>query len=322
MNINQSGRIILFITLIIIILPYSLWAKTIYVSPSGNDDNQGTKDKPVATFARAQILARQSSNKEPVDVVFEKGVYYLPQSIQFTSDDCIGRNAPVTYMSETEGDAVISGGSLLKLNWETYKNGIYVANIPENLFIDQLYVNGKRQRMARFPNAVRNRNVFDTWELNHSPEYELSNDPLTASRVASWKNPEGGFIHAMHNALWGDMHWIIKGKQNDSTLIYEGGWQNNRPSRMHPVYRMVENIFEELDATEEWFFDATRQKLYYMPQSDINLKSAKIEVVRLKTLIVFNGSKDTPVRSIKLKGFLFRHAARTFMENKEQYQQW
>jgi len=117
--------------------------------------------------------------------------------------------------------------------------------------------------------------------------------------------------------LWGDMHWIIKGKNADGTLNYEGGWQNNRPSEMHPVYRMVENIFEELDAPGEWFFDRKEQKLYFMPEPDVDLKTATVEVVRLRHLIEFNGSKENPVKNVHLKGFVFRHTARTFMENKE-----
>jgi len=81
-------------------------------------------------------------------------------------------------------------------------------------------------------------------------------DAIAPERVARWSDPTGGYIHAMHEALWGDMHWRILGKQADGTLDYEGGWQNNRPSPMHPEFRFVENIREELDAPGEWFHDA------------------------------------------------------------------
>lgn len=45
----------------------------------------------------------------------------------------------------------------------------------------------------------------------------------------------------------------------------EGGWQNNRRSGLHPDNRMVENIFEELDAPGEWFYNADEQTVYYYP---------------------------------------------------------
>jgi len=289
-------------------------AQTIYVSTLGNDANPGTNEKPVSTFVKAQQLAKKLPEGASVKVLFARGVYYLPETISFSEADT---KASVLYQAEEEGSAIISGGTLLKLEWKHGEKGIFVAHIEENPFIDQLYINGKRQRMARFPNAVAGKNVFDTWDLSHQAKPDSANSPLSQERIRRWKNPEGGYIHAMHSALWGDMHWIIKGKNADGTLIYEGGWQNNRPSEMHPVYSMVENIFEELDAPGEWFFSRKEQKLYYKPEHGVDLKTATVEIVRLSHLIEFNGSKENPVRNIHLKGFVFRHAARTFMENKE-----
>ncbi len=289
-----------------------LSAKTIYVSPNGNDKNAGTAERPLATFAKAQQLARQLSKSETVEVVFGRGTYYLVQTIQFTPVD-----NNISYTSAAEGEAVLSGGSLLRLNWKGYKNGMMVADISANTVIDQLYINGVRQRMARYPNAVSGKNVFDTWELSNKAKADSVNNPLDAKRIARWSNSQGGYLHAMHNLLWGDMHWLVKGKKADGTLDMEGGWQNNRPSAMHPVYRMVENIFQELDVAGEWFYNAQEHKLYYKPEATTDLKTAKVEIVRLRNLIEFNGSKENPVKGIRLNGFVFRHAARTFMDNKE-----
>ncbi len=289
-------------------------AQTIYVSTLGNDANPGTKENPVSTFAKAKQLVRKLPEGASVKVLFARGVYYLPETISITQADT---KAAVIYQAEEEGSAIISGGILLKLVWEQGEKGIFVTKVKGNPFIDQLYINGKRQRMARFPNAVAGKNVFDTWDLSHQAKPDSANSLLSSERIGRWKNPEGGYIHAMHSALWGDMHWIIKGKNTDGTLNYEGGWQNNRPSEMHPVYRMVENIFEELDAPGEWFFDTKEQKLYFKPEPGFDLKIATVEIVRLKHLIEFKGSKENPVKNVHLKGFVFRHAARTFMENKE-----
>ena len=308
------------IVLLFLLIPLSSFSSTaqkIYVSLQGNDKNPGTKEKPVATFATAQILARKIPKDQSASVIFANGTYYLPQPITFAEEDSKSNGATVTYLAEDEGQTIISGGSQLKLQWEPLGNGTFVAAVPPNITIDQLYINGIRQRMARFPNAVPGKNVFDTWELNHNAIPDSTNDPLTTERITRWKNPAGGYIHAMHSALWGDMHWIIKGKNGDGTLDYSGGWQNNRASKMHPVYRMVENIFEELDAPGEWFFNSKEGKLYFIPEISTDLKTAKIEIVRLTELIEFSGSKSNPVRSVNLKGFIFRHTARTFMDNKE-----
>jgi hypothetical protein len=80
---------------------------------------------------------------------------------------------------------------------------------------------------------------------------------ISPDSVARWADPTGGYIHAMHAHLWGDYHFRITGKKADDTLRYEGGWQNNRQMGMHPEYRYVENIFEELDTPGEWYQTAT-----------------------------------------------------------------
>jgi hypothetical protein len=291
----------------------SPFAQTIYVSVKGNDQHPGTKTKPIASFSKAQELVRKSGLKN-AKVIFQAGTYYLPETVRFTNKDS---KSSVVYMAEKEGSVVISGGKQLQLQWTKSSKGWYTALIPSGNTIDQLYINGVRQRMARFPNAVEGKNVFDTWDLSHSMKADSARDPLNPKRIAQWKNPAGGYVHAMHTALWGDMHWRILGKNTNGELNEEGGWQNNRPSPKHPGYRMVENIFEELDAPGEWFYIEKEEKLYYIPSQGMDINKAKVEIVRLKHLIEFNGSKASPVSNIELKGFVFKHAARTFMENKE-----
>lgn len=294
-------------------------AQNIYVATWGKDTWPGTEKKPVTTFGQAQWLANQYADGEDVTVWFEDGIYYLPETIEFIFRDSKPRPASVTFKAVHQGEAVISGGRELHLKWEQEGGGIYSAVVNEEGPIDQLYVNGVRQRMARFPNAEpgEGKNVFDTWVLQSEAHADPARNPLDPKRVASWKNPKGAFVHAMHNYLWGDMHWQVLGKNADGTLQMEGGWQNNRQSEMHPVYRMVENVREELDVPGEWFYDSDAHRIYYMPQPGTDMSRAKVEVVRLTHLIEFNGTKEQPVTGIRLEGLVFRHTQRTFMQNRE-----
>jgi hypothetical protein len=289
----------------------------IFVSPAGSDNNAGTADSPVSSFDKAREIVRQHAGRKKVQVTFSDGLYYLPATVVFDGGDSGTEKYPVVYRAQNRGGAVISGGSLLRLNWEPFRDGIYKATIAEDIDADQLYINGIRQRMARFPNAEPGKNVFDAWALIHTNEPDIEKDPLDKSRIKKWNNPKGGYIHAMHAYLWGDMHWKINGKVSPDSLDYTGGWQNNRPSAMHPRYRMVENIFEELDEPGEWYYNNHEKTLYFYPAGDTDLKTASVEVVRLKHLIEFQGNRELPVRFVNLEGFTFRHAARTFMENNE-----
>jgi hypothetical protein len=277
------------------------------VSPAGNDANPGTAAHPLATLAAAQRVARAATGKKPVTVWVHANTYYLRERLRFTAEDSGTAEAPVVYAAAPGEQPVISGGARLQLDWRPFRDGVFQAQTPAGLAMDQLFVNGRRQHMARYPNYDPGARQFNG----------AAKDAIAPQRVARWGDPSGGYIHAMHEALWGDMHWRILGKKADGALDYEGGWQNNRPSPMHPEFRFVENIREELDAPSEWFHDAKTDTLFFFPPAGTDLKTATVEVVRLRHLIEFNGSQANPVRFITLRGLIFRHAARTFMDNRE-----
>ncbi|TWU35034.1 right-handed parallel beta-helix repeat-containing protein [Novipirellula artificiosorum] len=280
-------------------------AMDLYVSPTGNDSNRGTKRAPVASLKRVQTLARSYAGTEPVTVHVADGVYYLPETLVFTEADSGSSDAPVRYQADNEGGAVLSGGSRLELTWKPYRDGIFMAQTQPGLVIDQLFVDGKNQRMARYPN-------FDATKKTEAYQ-GFAADAFSQQRAANWANPQGGYIHAMHRARWGGYHYRITGKNDEGEVIYEGGWQNNRQMGMHKEFRMVENIFEELDGPNEWYHHAEANTLYYQPEPGTDLANATVEVVRLRHLIEFRGDEPHPAKFITLSGFVIRHAARTFM---------
>ena len=294
----------------VLALPSLSQALDIHVSTQGSDSNSGGKGAPVATLAAAQNLVKTVAGKEAVTVHVADGIYYLPETLVFTPQDSGTQQAPVVYKAENEGQAVLSGGSQLDLNWQPYQNGIFKAQTPAGLKIDQVFIDGRKQRMARYPN-------FDA-EKKAEPYQGFAADAFAKERAAGWADPAGGFIHAMHVKQWGGYHYLITGKDAKGEVTYEGGWQNNRKMGMHKDYRMVENIFEELDAENEWYHNAKTNTLYYKPAAGTDIQSAKVEVVRLRHLVEFHGSEANPVKHITLQGFVVRHAARTFMDVKEQ----
>ncbi|MDP4778488.1 MAG: PDZ domain-containing protein [Opitutales bacterium] len=288
----------------------SAHAVDLYVSPSGSDSNSGLSGQPLASLTGAQQKARAFAGKEAVTVNVADGVYYLPETLIFTPEDSGSEKYPVVYKSYNEGGAVLSGGSELKLSWQPYENGIYQAQTPSGLAIDQVFIDGRKQRMARYPN-------YDAAK-KAEPYQGYAADAFSKKRAASWADPTGAYIHAMHVKQWGGYHYLITGKDAKGEVTYEGGWQNNRKMGMHKDYRMVENIFEELDAENEWYHNAKTNMLYYKPAVGTDINSAKVEVVRLRHLVEFQGSESQPVKHITLQGFVVRHAARTFMDVKEQ----
>ena len=284
-------------------------ALNLHVVPNGKDTNPGTEGAPLATLAAARDAARKVTGKEAVTVHVGDGIYYLRETLVFTPADSGSAEFPVVYRAVNEGRAVLSGGSELKLDWKPFRNGIFQAPTPQGLKIDQLFINSKAQRMARYPN-------FDA--AKKTAAYQgYSADAFSKERAVKWADPVGGYIHAMHTSRWGGYHYLITGKDAEGNVTYEGGWQNNRQMGMHKDFRMVENIFEELEAPGEWFYDDKTSTLYFLPEAGIKLATAKVEVVRLRHLVELAGTQEKPVKYISLQGFTVRHAARTFMDCKE-----
>lgn len=292
--------------LLVLLWPSVLSAQTkLYVSPKGNDANRGTQIKPFASIGKAMAAVRKT--RGPVAIYLLQGTYYLKKPIVFTPADARKESEPLTITNLKNQEVIISGGVPLHLKWEKYKNGIWKAGVKQELIFDELFVNGQLQRMARYPN-------FDSTARFLGG---TAADAVSKERTARWQSPAGGYVHALHRSEWGDFHYLITGKNDQNEPALEGGWQNNRRMGMHNKYRFVENIFEELDTANEWFYDKKTTTLYYYPPDDIDIKTATFETPQIAHLFEFKGSEKSAVSDINIQGLTLTGTLRTFMENKE-----
>jgi hypothetical protein len=271
----------------------------IYVAPSGKDTQAGTLTAPVATLEKALDKVRTAPHAE-VQIYLRQGVYYLAKTIHIDPQRIGSKRVLIRAY---EGERVeLNGGREITGRWQKNGDHIWTTTVTGDSF-GQLFINGQKQNLARYPNYDSTARIF----------HGTSSDALNEERVQRWKNPEGGYIHALHSHEWGSFHYRIKGKV-DGKLISEGGWQNNRPSEMHPKYRFVENIIEELDYPGEWFYDKTTHTLSVIPEQGTDLTAAHIEVSGLQSLIDLRGTPEVPLRGVKIQGIRLVNAERTFME--------
>ena len=275
-----------------------------FVSPAGNDKNKGTEKAPFKSIEKAQNKARELTGD--VTIYLREGIYRIKQPLVFTSEDG-NDNKKLTIRSFPNEKPVINGAVQLKPQWEPYKDGVIKAKITPHISIDMLTVNGEIRHMARFPN----------FDVNAVRFNGTSADATSKERINTWKNPAGGYLHAMHAHDWGDFHYRITGKDHDGNLQMEGGHQNNRQSGLSRQNRMVENIFEELDAPGEWYYNTDESILYYYPVPGEDVNRAVFEVSQLKHLIEFRGSEQNPVKNITVQGIELTQTVRTFMEKYE-----
>lgn len=278
-----------------------------YVSPAGNDKNLGSQEHPFATIDKAKEVAREYKNK-PVTIYMREGVYRLDKPVVFTTDDSRIQSKSLTLKAYAGEKVIISGAQQLSgLQWEMYQNGILRASVNKELIFDQLFVNGELRLMARYPN-------YDPDAVYYNG---VSANAIEPERVKRWNDPTGGYVHALHDHEWGGYHWIINGKNDENELSLEGGWQNNRQMGIHPERRFVENIFEELDEVNEWYYDKEERVLYFYPPAGMDLNRAVIETPQIINLFEWRGKENQPVENIHVQGVELTHTLRTFMETSE-----
>ncbi|MBL7763187.1 MAG: right-handed parallel beta-helix repeat-containing protein [Chitinophagaceae bacterium] len=281
------------------------WSQVnLYVAPAGNDKNAGSLQQPLQTIHRAITIAATNKGKAVV-IHLRKGTYYLDTTIIIKAEDFTASSLAIKNYKDEH--VTISAGRRLQLKWSAYKGGVYKAVVPRGINFERLYINGHLQVLARYPNYDSTAPVF----------HGTAADAISASKTVKWKNPAGGYVHALHSYEWGGFHYLIKGKDAAGELILEGGWQNNRPGPMHKEKRFVENIFEELDAPGEWFYDKSIHTLYYYPQAGVNLSNVVCEVSNLKISFLLSGTAEKPLKNVQFNGLNFAHNERSFMDTKE-----
>lgn len=321
----------------------------IFVATDGDDRNPGTEKRPLATLAQAQKMARTVDRKtaKGITVQVRQGTYYLESPLIFEPQDSGTTACPVRFEGSPGEAVTLSGGRRLACRWKPHRDGIMMCSLPEwkgaKTPFTQLFVNGKRQIRARYPNYdVANPLVWGEGYISVAqvpepwPTTQFHFDSATFTRKR-WARPELAVVQMFPVAHWGSLQWQVKEIDWDAHLV-KLGWGGFQISELewgrtstgvgrdtfysgakgaeapYQARFYIENVFEELDSPGEWYLDAEAGLLYYMPAEGVDLKTAIVEAPVLEQVVEFRGSQQNPVRCISLSGFRVAHTASTFLE--------
>jgi hypothetical protein len=302
----MRSQAILISGILIFCAAFFAFSADIYVSPTGNDAAAGTSTAPLATLAAARDKADVlKANNTPVTVYLRGGTYYMSAPVVFGPANSGTATAPIVYIAYTGEKPVLSGGIKVTSAWAVSSGSIMVTTIATNLKVDGLFLNGTRQVLARYPNYDANQVILNGFAA----------DAISATRIARWANPgEGpGYIRAMHINAWGGNSYIMTGKTG-TTLNQTWVGDNNRGSGIDATHRMVENLYEELDAAGEWFYRKSTGQLFFWPPAGTNLSTATIELASQDELLRFVGTSAATAGSVKyiqFNGITLTHTFRT-----------
>ena len=179
-----------------------------------------------------------------------------------------------------------------------------------------------------------NTSIFDFWSsLFSRPANVLVNGDATCDGghwvdvAANYSNPTGAVLHMFHSNLWGGWMYAV----DNVTLVGHnltinfgyGGFQEAQGSGINAGQHFyIENVFEEIDAPGEWFYNASTGDLYLLPNvSDLaQLTAAELVMPILNEVIIVNGSqtaKTAYATGISFVGLTITQSRMTYLEQYE-----
>lgn len=223
-----------------------------YVSPKGNDANEGTLAAPFATIEKAQqaVRALDKTDKDGITVCLMAGEYRV-SSVVFTEEDSGTQDCPVTYCAYGDGEVVLNGGQTLNPSdfapasqymeiadrlSETAKEKVVVLDLtkaPYSLTADdwgKLYAIGSYNTAASYDGDYV------------GPLYcELFVDDI---RQTIARYPNEGFLHTEEVVSTG------LGRESDGALTAVENWDSIRNPEPD-VYRVNEDLAERIASWKE-----------------------------------------------------------------------
>ena len=128
-------------------------AAEIVVDPAGSDAaGDGSSAAPLATVAAALRLSRSLPTAPGAckkTITLKAGTHYLNATMKLGPQD-----SGLCLVGAAGEHATLSGGVELALTWTKAADGIFVAELPNGTpEFDQLFVGGRREIRARYPNG-------------------------------------------------------------------------------------------------------------------------------------------------------------------------
>lgn len=181
-------------------------AADFYVATNGDDANPGTKTKPFATLERARDAVRQSKIQNPkskISVFVRAGTYELTTTFKLAAEDSGTEKAPVVWRAYPKEKVLLIGGKRIT-GFAPHRGQILKADVGAQGFTNyfrQLFLDGKRMTLARYPNAdplnpnggfayVDGPLPKDSDKYKEKPEYPPRQICYKASDARSWAHPE------------------------------------------------------------------------------------------------------------------------------------
>jgi len=281
----------------------------IHVSPRGDDRDDGSERRPLATLTAAQEQVRDrvaSGHPGPIDVVIGNGSWRLGETLTFDHRDSSPRT-PVSYRAESPGTAILSGGAVLK-GWRR-AGDFWETDLPvwAEFAVRRLVVDGRSAPPAAEPDGGWYRVVRAGPDRRTSFHFDAAGFVLP-------QRPSGVELVFLHD--WSTTRVGVE--QLDPAghrLVFRhpigGDHEFFAIDGFEPHARFrLENDRGFADRPDEWLHDVTAGRLAIRAEPGAE-SPPEVVLPRVATLLRVQGTATRPVRGLTFKGITFAETACT-----------
>ena len=270
-----------------------------YVSPDGNDaTGDGSLEAPFATIEKARdtIRSLESIPDGGITVYLRGGEYYVENTIEFTPEDSGEAGKPIVYASYPEEKAIVHSGKKLEgfhkltadeapemLPEESIGN-VYVTDVESGWRFHDIYVNGKRQQIAREfnTNDWSKWNTFPGGQKTPGDQRDERGTQVIFPENALEGIPDNGDVEVcLLTAQWWNNLSVLKNVNlEDNTAWLESFnanwgnyWSDGVIFQNNGRYNLM-NAPKFLDEPGEWCIDSENGKVYWWPKNSQDLENA------------------------------------------------
>ena len=276
-----------------------------YVATNGNDNwsgrkstiNEAKNDGPFATLGKARNAIRRFKKKDKTKqsyiVIVRGGTYYLEKTFVLGMEDSGTKSCPIIYRAFENETPILKGSRGLN-GFRKYQGNVLKVNLErldinqEN--VNQLFVNGRRQTLARYPNRDFKDPVGGGFLYVAKEQSEEKSKKVICYEslpLNNWKNLSNAEIVIFPGYEWTNnilKNFKFNTKFKTITLSNPATHYIRTGNRYY-----FQNIFEELDSPREWYLAPTEKTLYFWPEKLADTEHAFIPVI--KNLLLFTGKK-------------------------------
>lgn len=272
-------------------------------------------ERPWATLEGARNAVRTLKKNQGLPtggivVWLQGGTYRLSQTFVLNTEDSGATGAPLIFRA-CPGQKVILTGGLSISGFVPYKDQILKTDVEplglKGIHFRQLFLDGNRQPLARYPNADPANPITGGWAyVDGTPVPMYQDIPGEDKRtfhpkpydLHHWSRPEEAevFIYPRYN-WWNNIIKVQSVDESSRTITLSKDCSYAiRPNDRY----FVQNLLEELDSPGEWYMNSTNSTLYYWPPTPLTGKT--LSAPAIKTLIRLDpGASEITFRGMSLE---------------------